>query len=87
MATESKTYLPTGMPAPEPTRDGLDREFWEAAKRHELVVQKCNSCGTFQFPAEWICHKCHTLDVDGIAYPAAAASTAGSAYGTPPTPP
>ena len=63
MATESKTYLPAGMPAPEPTRDGLDREFWEAAKRHELVVQKCNSCGTFQFTPEWICHKCHTLDL------------------------
>ena len=61
--SESKTYLPAGMPVPEPTRDGLDREFWEAAKRHELVVQKCNSCGTFQFPAEWICHKCHTLDL------------------------
>ena len=52
--TELKTYLPAGMPAPEATRDGLDREFWEAAKRHELVVQKCNSCGTFQFVPEWI---------------------------------
>ena len=61
--SESKTYLPAGMPAPEATRDGLDREFWEAANRHELVVQKCNSCGTFQFGPEWICHKCHTLDV------------------------
>jgi uncharacterized OB-fold protein len=59
----AKTYLPTGMPAPEAMRDGLDREFWEAAKRYELVVQKCNSCGTFQFGPEWICHKCHTLDV------------------------
>ena len=63
MASESKTYLPAGMPAPEAMRDGIDREFWEAAKRHELGVQKCNSCGTFQFGPEWICHKCHTLDV------------------------
>ena len=51
------------MPAPAAMHDGLDREFWEAARRHELVVQRCNKCATFQFGPEWICHKCHTLDV------------------------
>ena len=25
-------------------RDALDTEYWEAAKRHELVVQRCNAC-------------------------------------------
>ena len=59
---KSKTYLPEGMPAPAASRDGLDREFYEAAKRHEVVVQRCARCAAFQFPAEWICHKCHTFD-------------------------
>ncbi|MGO9603081.1 MAG: Zn-ribbon domain-containing OB-fold protein [Candidatus Binataceae bacterium] len=58
----SKTYLPAGIPIPVPAHDGVDREFYEATRRHELVVQRCAKCGTFQFPAEWICHKCQTLE-------------------------
>jgi uncharacterized protein len=58
-----KTYLPQGMPVPAPTGDGVDREFWEGAKRHELVVQHCGKCGTFQMTPEWICHNCHSLEV------------------------
>jgi uncharacterized OB-fold protein len=63
MTTETTTYLPTGLPLPAPSPDGLDREFWEAARRHELVVQRCNACRTFQFGPEWICHACHSFDV------------------------
>lgn len=60
--TKTTTYLPTGMPIPAASRDGVDREFYAAAIRHELVVQRCTRCGAFQFPAEWICHRCHTFD-------------------------
>lgn len=60
---ESKTYLPPGMPVPAPAHDGVDREFWEGAKRHELVIQHCDKCHTFQMTPEWICHNCHSLDV------------------------
>lgn len=62
MTTTTEHYLPEGLPAPAPSVDGLDREFWEAAKRHELVVQKCARCGNFQAP-EWICHNCHSFDI------------------------
>lgn len=61
MTTE--TYLPNGLPAPVPENDGLDTPFWEAAARHELVVQRCNSCQNFQWGPEWICHKCHSFDI------------------------
>lgn len=50
------------MPVAVAARDGVDREFYEAVKRHQLVVQRCGKCGTFQFPAEWICYKCHTME-------------------------
>jgi uncharacterized OB-fold protein len=63
MATQeksSKYVLPAGLPAPATAPDGLDREFWEAARRHELVVQRCKACGAFQFGPEWICHRCRT---------------------------
>ena len=66
MATQeksSKYVLPAGMPAPAAMPDGLDREFWEAAKRHELVVQRCGACGAFQFGPEWICHRCRSTDM------------------------
>lgn len=32
--------------------------FWEAAKRHVLVAQKCEDCGDLRYPALEICPKC-----------------------------
>lgn len=26
-------------------------------------MQRCRRCGTFQFPAEWICHECRSDDL------------------------
>jgi uncharacterized protein len=63
MAAESKYYLPEGLPTPRAQRNGLDKEFWDATKRHELVVQQCSKCGTFQWAPEEICHKCHSFDL------------------------
>ena len=56
-------YLPDGLPAPMASPDGLDTAYYEAVARHELVVQKCDDCGTFQWGPEWICHKCRSLNV------------------------
>ncbi len=53
-------YLPAGLPAPAPSGDGLDKEFWEAVGRHELAVQRCTDCGAFQFGPEWLCHRCRS---------------------------
>lgn len=38
------------------------RPFFEAAKRHELVVQRCRQCGTYRFPAREICSSCLSRD-------------------------
>ena len=59
----AKYYLAAGLPAPMPSPDGLDRQFWEAARRHEVVVQRCNSCRAFQFGPEWVCHRCHGFEL------------------------
>jgi uncharacterized OB-fold protein len=59
----SDSYLPAGLPAPAPDRDGVDAGFWEAARRHQLAIQRCRSCGAFQSPAEWVCHHCHSRDL------------------------
>ena len=44
-------------------RNGLDREYWEAVKRHELIVQRCNACGVAQWGPELICYRCHSFDL------------------------
>jgi len=63
MAEEPKYYLPEGLPSPRAGRTGVDKEFFEAAKRHELVVQRCNACQTFQWGPELICHQCYSADM------------------------
>lgn len=63
MAADTSFYLPAGLPVPHPLRNGLDREYWEAAKRHQLVLQRCNACAGFQWGPEVICHQCHSFDL------------------------
>src|SRR5262245_12065706 len=60
----SISYLPQGMPLPTPMPDGLDAAFWEGTKNHRLLVQRCQTCGTFQFGPEWICHHCRSGELD-----------------------
>jgi len=43
-------------PLPQPGPDMVP--FFEAARRHELVVQRCAGCGTMRFPARAICSRC-----------------------------
>ena len=58
------SYLPNGLPIPVPENDGLDKPYWDATRRGELLVQRCKKCGTFQWGPEWICHKCLSFDLD-----------------------
>jgi uncharacterized OB-fold protein len=71
MTLETKThaYLPAGLPAPQPSPDGLDAPYWEATRRHELVVQRCEGCGAAQWEPEWYCTRC---GADAMAWEAVA---------------
>ena len=40
------------------------KPFWDAARRHELVVQRCTGCGTHRFPARDICSRCLSRDAE-----------------------
>jgi hypothetical protein len=42
------------LPKPSPT----SRPFWEAAKRHELMLQHCNSCRAFIYYPRDLCPYC-----------------------------
>ncbi len=52
-------------PIPEVTE--LMRPFWEAARRHRLVVQRCRGCGAHRFPAREICSTCLSRDSEWVA--------------------
>ena len=43
-------------PLPKPTP--WSRPFWEAARRHELVVQQCNDCKAHIFYPKMFCPRC-----------------------------
>ena len=36
--------------------------FWQAAKRHVLVVQECDTCGDVRFPPLEICSTCWSTE-------------------------
>lgn len=57
------TYLPSGLPAPAPSGDGLDAPYWAALAEHRLVLQRCNSCKRHQWGPEWICHRCRSFEL------------------------
>ncbi len=63
MTTEQQNALPHGLPIPAPSVDGLGAEFWDATRRHELLVQRCNDCRNWQWGPEHICHHCHSWDL------------------------
>jgi hypothetical protein len=57
-------YLPEAATRPKAQEDdSLDGPFWDAAAREELVVQRCVTCGGYQWLPEVICHRCHSWDL------------------------
>jgi uncharacterized OB-fold protein len=45
---------------PLPAVDDLSLPFWEAAKQHKLVVQRCQECSYFNHPPRLACDACQS---------------------------
>jgi uncharacterized OB-fold protein len=56
----------SAVPKPLPEITPEMAPFWEAARRHELVVQRCHDCGTPRFPARDLCSRCLSRASDWI---------------------
>lgn len=41
-----------------PHIDEMSRPYWEGAKRHELLLQKCQECGYYRYPPGETCPSC-----------------------------
>lgn len=51
-----------GGPLPEITAES--RPFWDGCRRHELLVQRCRACGTFQHYPRGVCARCWGADLE-----------------------
>jgi uncharacterized OB-fold protein len=51
-------------PAPVLTDDST--AFWEAARQHRLVAQRCRDCGRLHHPPRPMCPECHSLDIEMV---------------------
>ncbi len=65
----STGYLHPGLPKPAPAPDGLDAAYWQAAAEGRLVLQRCKTCGAWQWGPEWICHRCFSQDLAFVEVP------------------
>lgn len=52
---------------PMPQVTELNRLFWEGARRHELLVQRCHPCGHMWFPPLPNCTRCLSTDIEWVA--------------------
>lgn len=52
--------MPDRQKKPLPAVDDLSKPFWEAAKQHQLVVQRCQDCGYFNHPPRPACDACQS---------------------------
>jgi uncharacterized protein len=46
-------------PRPLPAIDEESRPYWEAARSHQLALQRCGACGQYVFYARALCPHCH----------------------------
>lgn len=50
-------------PLPRPENPELTKPYWEAIKRHELVMQRCRKCDRFIFYPREQCPYCFSQDL------------------------
>ena len=55
------TYFPDGMIPPPVSLDTA--AFWDAAKEHRFVLQRCEDCQKFQHPPGPVCHRCRASNL------------------------
>ena len=49
---------------PLPVITDLSRPYWEAAKKHELRLQRCGKCHKYWYPPSFLCPFCWSRDYE-----------------------
>lgn len=53
-----------GRPRPDSSHD--TEFFWEGARRHKLLIQRCTDCATLRHPPGPLCPQCHSFVWDPV---------------------
>ena len=56
----------TGYLKPIPVPDTVSKVFWQGCNKQELLLQKCNNCGCFQFYPRIYCIKCMSQNIEWV---------------------
>ncbi len=51
---------------PKPGIDWETRAYWEGCGRHELILQRCRSCGTLQHRPRALCVSCLSDEIEHV---------------------
>ena len=49
---------------PIPQADEPSQEFFDGARRHELMLMRCRACGTWRLPSHPRCHSCWSTETE-----------------------
>ena len=49
---------------PVPVPDELTKPYWDAAKEHRLVIQRCKDCGYYNHPPKPACDICQSENLE-----------------------
>ena len=60
--TGERAEAPRFLPQPSP----VSQPFWEAARRHELVLQRCSGCEAHVFYPRYNCPHCGSRDLEWV---------------------
>lgn len=51
---------------PLPVPDADSTPFWDGCRAHKLLLQQCNSCAAFRFPANQLCPHCNSREANWV---------------------
>lgn len=57
---------PTDYKKPIPVPDEASQPFFAGARRHELMLQKCSSCGAVMWPVKPRCDRCWSAEITWV---------------------
>lgn len=64
MMSTNPVSVPTSPPpVPLPAITDENRAFFEGCKKHEFLIQKCSSCGTWIWLPRTMCPYCNSFDL------------------------
>ncbi len=58
------SLFPDGMP--RPIADALTEPYWDAAREHRLVIQRCRSCHAFRHLPHELCGSCRSPEYEWV---------------------